>query len=301
MAEAPQYDRSTQDVGNVLALEHVNVTVPDQELAHLFYVTGLGFTRDPYIDFGMANMWINVGSQQFHLPRADAQVLRGRVGIVVPDLDGVRRRLASLPKRAAGRLDDSAFRWAEAADGDGLEVTCPFGNRLRLHAPDEDRFGPIRLGFPYVEMDIAAGNADGVAAFYQQVLGAPAHVESADAAVAVVRFGRWQQLRFRETAAPLPEYDGHHVAIYLVDFSRPYDWLRQHGLITLETNDHEYRFQDIVDVDDGRVLATVEHEVRSLFHPMFGRELVNRDAGQSFMRYQRGRDAFAGLTHGGSA
>ena len=81
------YDRRTQDVGNVVALEHVNVTVPDQELAALFYVTGLGFTRDPYIDFGTANLWINVGSQQFHLPKRDAQILRGTIGLVVPDLD----------------------------------------------------------------------------------------------------------------------------------------------------------------------------------------------------------------------
>ena len=49
-------------------LEHVNVTVPDQGLAALFYVTGLGFTRDPYIDFGTFNMWVNLGEQQFHLP-----------------------------------------------------------------------------------------------------------------------------------------------------------------------------------------------------------------------------------------
>ena len=37
------FDRTTQDVGNMLALEHVNVTVPDQEVAALFYV-GAGET-----------------------------------------------------------------------------------------------------------------------------------------------------------------------------------------------------------------------------------------------------------------
>ena len=50
-------------------LEHVNLTVPDQGIAALFYVTGLGFTRDPYIDFGTFNMWVNLGEQQFHLPK----------------------------------------------------------------------------------------------------------------------------------------------------------------------------------------------------------------------------------------
>ena len=81
------YDRSSEDVGNILQLEHVNLTVPDQGIAALFYVTGLGFTRDPYIDFGTFNMWINLGEQQFHLPKAGAQRLRGHIGVVVPNLD----------------------------------------------------------------------------------------------------------------------------------------------------------------------------------------------------------------------
>ena len=35
-----------EDVGNIIAMEHVNVTVPDHRVAELFYLTGLGFTRD---------------------------------------------------------------------------------------------------------------------------------------------------------------------------------------------------------------------------------------------------------------
>ena len=38
------YDRTAQDVGNIVALEHVNVRIPDQQLATLFYVVGLGLT-----------------------------------------------------------------------------------------------------------------------------------------------------------------------------------------------------------------------------------------------------------------
>src|SRR5712672_3200258 len=62
------FDRSAEDVGNVVALEHVNVRIPDQQIATVFYVTGLGLTRDPYIMTGIDNMWINVGRSQFHLP-----------------------------------------------------------------------------------------------------------------------------------------------------------------------------------------------------------------------------------------
>jgi hypothetical protein len=40
------YDRAAEDLGNIVAL-HVNLTVPDQQTATLFYVVALGLTRDP--------------------------------------------------------------------------------------------------------------------------------------------------------------------------------------------------------------------------------------------------------------
>jgi hypothetical protein len=89
------------------------------------------------------------------------------------------------------------------------------------------------------------------------------------------------------------------VAVYLANFSRPYEALRARGLVSMETNESEYRFQDIVDPDTGAVLAKLEHEVRSMFHPMFGRELANRNSAQSIFRYQAGHDAFVGVAQGG--
>ena len=96
-----KFNRASQDVGNVIAMEHVNVTVPDQALATFFYVNGLGFTRDPYMDFGPFNVWINVGNQQFHLPTGDPQVFRGTIGVVVPCLDELQQRLARISYRLA--------------------------------------------------------------------------------------------------------------------------------------------------------------------------------------------------------
>ena len=64
MPNEKKYDRATQDIGNILGMEHVNVTVPDQEIASTFYISGLGFTRDPYMMVGPGNMWVNVGQQQ---------------------------------------------------------------------------------------------------------------------------------------------------------------------------------------------------------------------------------------------
>ena len=123
------YDRATQDVGNILGMEHVNVTVPDQTLALMFYVSGLGLTRDPYMMVGPENMWINVGQQQFHLPTRSPQVFPGPIGLVVPDLEALKARLASIRERMAGTKFDCAQE-----DGH-IMVTCPWGNKFRAHAP----------------------------------------------------------------------------------------------------------------------------------------------------------------------
>jgi len=41
-------------------------------------------------------------------------------------------------------------------------------------------------------------------------------------------------------------------------------------------------------------IALLEHEVRSLTHPLFAPPLVNRNAAQSNREYVRGHDAFRG-------
>src|ERR1700675_4081591 len=86
------FDRAAEDLGNPIHLEHVNVTVPDQRLATLFYVAGLGLTRDPYLMVSDSNMWVNVGRSQFHLPSGGPQVLRGHTGLVMPGREALLDR-----------------------------------------------------------------------------------------------------------------------------------------------------------------------------------------------------------------
>src|ERR671938_75284 len=93
------FDRSEEDLGNSVGLEHLNLTIPDQQVATLFYITGLGLTRDPYLVTGLENMWVNVGRSQFHLPIKDAQVMRGHIGLVLPDLGALQRRLEMVKER----------------------------------------------------------------------------------------------------------------------------------------------------------------------------------------------------------
>ena len=283
MVAHSNYDRSVENLGNITALEHVNVTIPDQRLATLFYVVGMGFTRDPYLSVGDENMWANVGSQQFHLPTRAPQVLRGHVGVVVPDLDALEQRLGSVRKKLA------ETRFAFGRENGCLAVTCPWGNQLRCYAP-APRFGDMTLGIPYVEFAVRHGAAPGIARFYEQAFGVRGALES-DQRSATIPVGRDQTLVFRESEKQ-PLYDGHHIAIYVVDFSGPHRFLNEHGLITQESDQHQYRFSDIVDPAGGAKLFEIEHEVRSLKHPMWGRPFVNRNPAQMQRSYVRGRDAF---------
>ncbi len=274
-----------EDVGNIIALEHVNLQVPDQPLAILFYVVGLGLTRDPFLNVGVNNMWINAGEQQFHLPTRPAQVLHGHIALIVPEVEALKKRLASVEEGLRG----TRYSWSH--DEDHIRVTCPWGNQIRCYTPAE-QFGDIRVGIPYVELNVAAGSARSILDFYAQVLEAPTWFSSdKNGTVGGVKIGRCQSLRFRETAAPLPPYDGYHVAIYVANFSRPYERLSKGGFITEEPHNHQFRFRALFDPATGAPVCALEHEVRSLHHPMFQRNFVNRDPNQSQRAYRRRRDS----------
>ena len=270
-ASKTNFNRSTQDVGNIVEFGHVNLRVPDQQQAMIFYVMGLGLTRDPYLRTGIDNAWINVGCCQFHLPTGPAQILRGVTGLVMPNLDALMARLAGVQPLLMGT------RFAFNRSDESVNVTCPWGNRVCVHAPDAARFGAMTLGMPYVEIDTAPGTAEGIARFYTDILSAVTRTgNDASGRLVYITTGPAQSLIYRETARELPPYDGHHLQIAVADFSGVHGRLFERGLITEESNASQYRFQDIADLATGQVLAIIEHEVRSMRHPLFARALVNR-------------------------
>jgi hypothetical protein len=229
-------------------------------------------------------MWINVGRSQFHLPSGEAQVLRGHTGIVIAGREALLDRLASV----ARKLNGTAFAFSE--HNDYVEATCPWGNRVRCYEPDAARFGRVTLGIPYVEFEVPIGTASGICEFYPRIMGIPAELSNGDATVARATMGKDQHLQFRETDRPQPEYDGHHVQMYITDFSGPYRALSERNLIYSEDNQYQYRFRDIVDLDSGKPLFTIEHEVRSATHPMYLRPLINRNPTQTNANYAHGHD-----------
>ncbi|MBY0334936.1 MAG: VOC family protein [Acetobacteraceae bacterium] len=276
------YDRAAESLGNVVELQHVNVRVPDQQKATAFYISALGLTRDPYLMTGTDNMWANVGLSQFHLPTGVPEVVRGTTALILPNRAGLLERL----HRAKRELEGTRYAFTES--NDGVETVCPWGNRIRVHEPDAGRFGRVVLGMPYVEFDVAPGTTPGIARFYREILDAPATAEGGTARALVAN---GQYLVFKETDAPQPEFDGHHIQISLADFGGPHARLRERGLISEESNPWQYRFLDIVDLDTNRPLFRVEHEVRSMTHPLFARPLVNRNAAINNRNYMPGHEA----------
>lgn len=168
------------------------------------------------------------------------------------------------------------------------------GNQIRIHAPDE-AFGNVEIGLPYVEFFVPKNSAGKIVNFYREILGAKASIGKRHGKTcAMVTTGTSQYVYFIETNEKQAKYDGHHIAIYIADFAVPYQKLLERGLISRESDQHEWRFIDIVDLDNNKPIFKIEHEVRSATHPLFGRPLVNRNPHQSNRLYKRGQDNFQG-------
>ena len=159
------------------------------------------------------------------------------------------------------------------------------------YEPDADALRPHLARHPVCGVRCAGRHREGDRGVLSgRSWDAPRSVQNGDGTVARTQMGKNQYLQFRETDAPQPEFDGHHVQMYITDFSGPYRRLKERNLISLEDNQYQYRFQDIVDLDSGKLLFTVEHEVRSFTHPMCLRPLVNRNPATNNRNYANGYD-----------
>jgi hypothetical protein len=151
----------------------------------------------------------------------------------------------------------------------------------------------MQLGMPYVEFDVPAGTAKAIADFYRKIFETATRVdEKGDTPAAHVSVGHQQELVFRETKSKLPAYDGHHIQVYVANFSRPHKRLLERNLVTEESNQYQYRFEQITDLETGKHVFQIEHEVRSMTNPLYARPLVNRNPAQTNRNYVPGRDGW---------
>ena len=92
-----------------------------------------------------------------------------------------------------------------------------------------------RSAFPMSSSTCLSGPRPGIAAFYRAMVDTPAKVVNGDGTVARIMIGKGQHLLFRETDRPLPEFDEHHIAIYVANFSGPHGRLRSATWSTVRT------------------------------------------------------------------
>ncbi len=166
-----KYDRAEQDIGNSVGIGHVNVCIDDQHKATHFYITGLGYTRDPFLNTGAGNMWVNVGMSQFHLPMGTPDVLRGVTGLVMPDRKALLDRLQRVKRRSRAPNSSSAKATTASRPSARGATASP------CMSPMPSRFGRVQLGMPYVRFDVRPGTAERIARFYREILDAPAEVK----------------------------------------------------------------------------------------------------------------------------
>lgn len=276
------------EVGNSAHFEHINLRVSDHVTATNFFVAGLGLTRDPYRMVGTENMWVNIGTQQFHLPVAEPTPFPGEIGISLPDLEQTRQRLAIVARKLEGT------HFAFAPDGDTLRITSPWGHQFIAHDAGAMP-GRLPMAIPYVRFHVPPGMAVGIGRYYADLLGCP--VEGAHDGVRVT-VGPHQHFHFQERPGAVSIAHTNHVCLYISRYWETYAAIQERQLVyERDMKGWQFRILHLLDpaVESGPMFqpatgggptfqpATgggntfqIEHELRSFYHPDFLKPLVNR-------------------------
>ena len=260
-------------------------------------------------------IWVNAGLSQIHLPHGDKpQVIPGSIGLTYKSLKGLKYRLLNLKHSFEFEISDEnqTREYVKVCDGFGNvffcreEVQCT-DNVVELQQPvirasdsvdqyDHEAntsdfiksFGILSestecLGIEYVEFNVPMGAAKFISEFYDCVLNSFASIISTpDGDIAIVGCGpvssegrAKQSIIYRETEESIPEYDGHHIAIYVDDFEEVFRNCEQSGVVWVNPRFsdkttsisgarkwHQFRFKDILDLGTGKGVFKLEHEVR---------------------------------------
>jgi len=291
-------EENSQDFGNIVLFEHINLEINDVFAATKFYCDFLGLTRDPFRNGSTLATWINVGYQQLHLPFSiQSQNFRGIIGILVPNIKDLIDRMDANEFQISKEKPLLSIKGVDFENG--KMFIGPFGNKFFIH--EAIHSPPFRgsLGIDFMELPCSRGSSSSIGNFYKNFLGALVEKKElsreGDVVQAIdISIGQSQHLLFIESDN-VPAYDGHHLCIYIHNFSSVFKKLEKRGLIfmnrlqsdqcgtlTQALEKFQFRFKDIIDEESGKVVYTLEHEVRSMFHPSYMRPLVNRSGNVGF-------------------
>ena len=300
---------SSLDLNGIAWLEHINLVVSSREISEKFYMDFLGFAKDKSPSFH-----VNLGQQQLHLAENGdpAQVVTGSIGLAVPSLSTIRERIQNT--RNTGALFEGT-QYAVLDDNTAencITMSCPDGNILHLYGVDNDKtdgsalnspqkmtnlhadgglYGPRMAvrgspGIRYIEIACRVGTAGRIAQFYKQMLECDVH--DGTEGQCVVTVGPGVHLVYTEnenlTDTAIKAMEGVHICIYVDNFKKLYDRLKERQLIwtnprftRLDSCDtweeahasRTLRFKDIVDLETGEKLLELEHETRPLRHGQY--------------------------------
>jgi len=301
-----------------MMLEHVNLNVGNRDIAKLFYIDILGAGEDTrteeilqVVPGATGLLWANLGLQQFHLPidaSGEAQTWRGSIHIDYPCQKSLQELEARL-QAAQIHLLRTQLQWTWDMDHRRLQVTCPWGNKFVLTAQSDLGIEPgwyspegvltsttvsghpclntpVGLGIRELHCHVAKGTAAGIARFYRRFFGTTVDIVELGRGLSAcsIAMGVHQQLQFIETDGDLPDYDGHHICVYISSFDEVYLRFKKHNMVyenprfptlTYETLEraqelNEFRIINIVDPDSpDTVLTKLEHEIRHPLHFAF--------------------------------
>ena len=269
------HNQKLPEIGNILHLEHINFEGADHELATIFFMNGLGFTRDPYRRTDETNLGVNVGMQQFHLPRRGNPTppFYGEVGLVVPDLAVIKSRLDRLAEM--GKFDATPYDLLMLDDAT-MRVMSPFGISLRLYPAGSLAFLKP-MGLAYVDIPIKPGKAIQLQKFYRDFLKTPSILcELENEKSLVVTFGPHQYVRFREREIEDYKLYSFHIAYYVTNYNFYRDRVIEQGSLQGKGLGELFFFEELFDPKTGELILCFQQEVRSIYHPDFMRPLINR-------------------------
>ncbi len=263
------------EVGGIIHLEHFNFEMEEHELATIFFMNGLGLTRDPYKRTDETNMGINIGLQQFHLPRRGKPTppFFGEIGLLLPDLNVVRARLDRLERKRV--FEGTEYCLQEVSDNQ-LLVQSPWGVVMRLWRDGALPFSRP-LGLIYVDIPVPPDTAQQLRVFYETLLGAPFQMLDIEGeASAIVTVGPQQQLRFRERL--LDDYNLYdfHVAYYISNYNVARDAAIGADVLRGGGKGQVCFIDGPFNPETGELLLGFQQEWRSIHHPDFMRPLINR-------------------------
>ena len=278
------FDRAAEDLGNSIHIEHVNVQIPDQRIGDAV------LRRGPRAHARSLPMVVRQQHVDQCRPQPVPSADRPAAGAARPHRhrDPRPRGAARAPHRGAQEARRHALRFPRAQRlrrGD-----LPVGQSLPLLRARRRALRPHRARLSLCRVRRAGRHAR-TASRHSIARWSTRRPRWSNGDGTVARVTDRQgpaPVQFRETDRPQPEFDGHHIADLRDEFLRPAPpaeraQARQPGgqPVPVPLPRHRRSRQR-------RPLFTIEHEVRSVSHPMFLRPLVNRNPTQTNRNYAAG-------------